>query len=812
MNPGISSHLPAVLALGVVCQIGQIVLLRELLMVFHGNELALGIILAAWMLWVGVGSRWGSRLAERSARPVSLFALTALGVPLLLPAAIALIRVLRGFFTIPPGAYLTVVDMGVACLVVTAPVCLLFGLQFVLLARIWGEADGAPTSSGVSKTYIAEGAGHIIGGLLFTFLLVQVLNAFETAALAGVILPVAALRMLRRRNDMGAPSAPRLRAALAAVLVPTAAAFPFLGLVDSQTYRYQWRVFAPDYDLVETRPSKYGVVSVARRTDQYSFFQSGHLIFSTAGPQAASPGLEEQEARVFAHFSLVQHPHPQRVLLLGGGLRGTLKEILRHPVEGIDYIELDPVLTAAAKPFLRTETQKALEDPRVRLRHTDARRFMKAPGGAYDLIIADLPDPATALLNRYYTAEFFREAAARLNPGGVLVIGAASTPDLRGAAAANRNAAIYHTLRHVFPQVLAVGERFLFFFAGDGESAISADAATLRQRYRERGIDSEGFSEGHFELLLQEGPLRRVNWILRHHGRSGDAHLRGPEPAPLFPGTLAEQQIGESRLPPVASRLFHNSDFRPVGYLHTLVFWDAMTRGGRGGVLAWVVRVEAWWVAVAAGAALAATAGLRRTGRRGAARASHGALLITVFSTGLSTMALQIALLFSFQSLYGFVYEMVGVVVALFMGGLAFGAAAARRFARDRPDLRLLTALQLALAAFCGLLAVALPWVDALTSPGLVLLLFSALTFGAGLFNGAVFPPAAACCRALTGRPEKAAGVVYGVELFGACAGALLASVVVAPVLGIAACCLLGAVGNGTAVAALLLFGRYHGD
>jgi spermidine synthase len=93
-----------------------------------------------------------------------------------------------------------------------------------------------------------------------------------------------------------------------------------------------------------------------------------------------------------------------------------------------------------------------------------------------------------------------------------------------------------------------------------------------------------------------------------------------------------------------------------------------------------------------------------------------------------------------------------------------------------------------------------------------VLLLFSALTFGAGLFNGADFPPAAACCRALTGRPEKAAGVVYGVELFGACAGALLASVVVAPVLGIAACCLLGAVGNGTAVAALLLFGRYHGD
>jgi hypothetical protein len=51
---GIPSHLPAVLSLGIVCQIGQIVLLRELLMVFHGNELSLGIILAAWMVWVGL--------------------------------------------------------------------------------------------------------------------------------------------------------------------------------------------------------------------------------------------------------------------------------------------------------------------------------------------------------------------------------------------------------------------------------------------------------------------------------------------------------------------------------------------------------------------------------------------------------------------------------------------------------------------------------------------------------------------------------------------------------------------------------------
>lgn len=53
----ILSHLSAVIALGIVSQLMQIVFLRELLMVFHGNELSFGIILAAWMLCVGTGSR-----------------------------------------------------------------------------------------------------------------------------------------------------------------------------------------------------------------------------------------------------------------------------------------------------------------------------------------------------------------------------------------------------------------------------------------------------------------------------------------------------------------------------------------------------------------------------------------------------------------------------------------------------------------------------------------------------------------------------------------------------------------------------------
>lgn len=98
------------------------------------------------------------------------------------------------------------------------------------------------------------------------------------------------------------------------------------------------------------------------------------------------------------------------------------------------------------------------------------------------MIITDIPDPATALLNRYYTEEFFREVKSRLKPGGIFVTGVMSTPDMRSETVANRNATIYHTLKRVFPYVLPAGQRFIFFFASDQHGKISEDTSILSER------------------------------------------------------------------------------------------------------------------------------------------------------------------------------------------------------------------------------------------------------------------------------------------------------------------------------------------
>ncbi len=828
------TYIPAAVTYGVVCQIGQILVLREFLVVFHGNEAVFGVVLAAWMLLVGVGSRLGAVLVRRARSQERILGYTSALAGVLLPATIVAARMLRAAFPVEPGAYLSIADMTVGALTVPAPLCITLGIQFIAVSRL--ARDAASTTSGVGRAYVGEALGNVAGGLLFTLVAVRLAGSLPTAMAAGVaiagggaIAVRAHVRMRRedqggwydrRSRGAGRPSG-RSRIGFPAGGAPAvvAAAFvlvtiPFSQTFDRAAYAAQWTSFSPDHELIETRQSRYGTISIAARNDQISFFQSGNHVFSTAGGRDGSAGLEEQDAVVLAHVAMLQHTAPRAVLVVGGGLRGTLREIVRHPVESVEYVELDDVLTGAALEHAPAATRAALADPRVTLVHGDARFAVKRTDARYDVVLVDLPDPSTAVLNRYYTVEFFREARERLSERGVLVLTIGSTLDLRGLSVLNRNAAIYHSLASEFEQVIAAGHRTMILFAGPaGDAGLTADPGVLSARLADRGIAGDEFGRGHLEMLLLESDVRRLNWVLRTHGRSARAHVEPPRPAPLLPPALDEQSALEAGLPPVNRRYFLNSDMRPIGFYHTLVHWSVLTRGGHARVLGWVLRVEPWWVVVPAVGAIAAivlVAGRSRSRRS----VERYAVLTAVFTTGLSTMALQIALVFSFQSVYGFVYEMVGVIVAVFMAGLALGTAVIRRYVGDVADMRTLGALQLAIAVFSLLIAVVLPASAHIAAPVLVFAVFAIATFVAGVLNGADFPLTAACCLATEPRPgaasphavagahpagaspERAGGAAYGTELFGACTGAIVAGVVIAPTVGVAACAVFAAIAN----------------
>ncbi len=143
--------------------------------------------------------------------------------------------------------------------------------------------------------------------------------------------------------------------------------------------------------------------------------------------------------------------------------------------------------------------------------------------------------------------------------------------------------------------------------------------------------------------------------------------------------------------------------------------------------------------------------------------------------------------------------------MALFMCGLSLGAFFTHRYITPKSNLNLLATMQLIIAMLALLIAALLNWAAGVPSPAVIFAFFSSLTFTAGLINGIDFPLSAACYMSLRGQAEKTAGTVYGLELVGACIGAALASVVVAPILGILACFVLAAIVNSTAFVVLLI-------
>lgn len=106
------------------------------------------------------------------------------------------------------------------------------------------------------------------------------------------------------------------------------------------------------------------------------------------------------------HFPMLAHPKPERVLIIGGGDGGTLREVLRHPVEHVDFVELDEEVVAFSREHLASVHQGAFDDPRMSLHFQDGRAWVESHDASYDVIIMDMTDPFGPS-RMLYTREFF---------------------------------------------------------------------------------------------------------------------------------------------------------------------------------------------------------------------------------------------------------------------------------------------------------------------------------------------------------------------------------------------------------------------
>jgi spermidine synthase len=152
---------------------------------------------------------------------------------------------------------------------------------------------------------------------------------------------------------------------------------------------------------------------------------------------------------MISHVPLFSHPKPERVLVVGAGDGGVVREVLRHKsVQRVDHVEIDEAVTAAARRWLPS-ISCALDDPRVKQTFTDGVEFVRLAarekGGSYDVIIVDSTDPVGPAVGLFGPV-FYSNCRKALRPGGLLNVQSESPWFTRQAMLRS-----YHGVRRAFP-------------------------------------------------------------------------------------------------------------------------------------------------------------------------------------------------------------------------------------------------------------------------------------------------------------------------------------------------------------------------
>ena len=697
--------LPAVTLIGITSFIAQVVLIRELLITFFGNELSLGIILASWLFLTAVGSmafrKLSPKLKNLNTTLVSLLILLSLA----LPAQILIARSMKNILGTIAGEIISFPAMAIYSLLTLAPACLIIGFLFALASEIYSKGQKEKTKP-ITKVYIADAIGDTTAGLLFTFLLIYFYPAYVFFALSILCLFTAFFLCEKKKT-------------LLLVFLALSLAINVYAATQLRDYSLEQRW---GNNLVSSENSKYGNLVVTKSENQYNFYENGIFMFSS---------LKTVEDEELAHLSLLSHPAPKDILLIGNP--NLIEEILKHNAS-IDYFELDPLIISTIENLNLGEV---FENKKVNIHYGDARHLLKISQKKYDIILVDLPEPGTTQLNRFYTKEFFKEAKDKLKHRGILVITLPSSETYMAKEMLNINTCIFKTLKSVFSSVNILPANI--FLASD--SPIDLDK--MPERFDKRKIESDFVGPELIDYRLYQ------RTELNH-----------------------EQKFAKTTTP-------LNTDFQPVSYFYDMILLSTLSSSGLETILYTLYGFSLPLVLVLI-ILLAIFLRQRKT----------YSVLPTVLIVGFTGISIEIILSLAFQAIYGYLYYEIGILLMLFMLGLASGSLCALKFFIKTNIKQALAKAQITLIATTLLIPLFLLNISHI--PDLLVHLFIYLfMFLAGSLVGAVFPLASKIYLKREKSAGKAAGAIYSRDLLGACCGAFLITIIFLPVLGILKTCLI---------------------
>jgi spermidine synthase len=491
----------AILASGFVAVVAQTLIIREALALFGGNELVSGIILSFWLIWGGMGSIIFSNLKLRY-NPRKVFVWLLIVLCFLLVFSLCFLRIVPKIFNLPLGETIDLGKITLIAIIMLAPTCMVFGALFPAASRILPP----------ERVYLIEGLGAFIGGVVVSFLLIQILPPFGIMLVSVVMIISVALWIDER---------------IRLLLIPLLLLVILFRVDRVELFFRRMQMGGPE--LIGLRESKYGVLAVTKSGDQFNFYTNGLYDFSY-------PDLFSSEEAV--HYALLLHFEPREVLLVGGGIGNSISEVLKHPsIEKVTYVELDPMLFDMGEKYLGEQLRRR---DKLTVIFGDARYYVKNSSIHYDVIIVNLPDPMNAQINRFYTEEFFAEAERILNPEGILSVRITAPPNIISPLFGQLLNTVWHSLSLSFANIVALPLAKTTFIASDHKIESHAITQTLRSRINDRNLGLTYVRPYYFDYDLSQEKLDYLN-----------------------------DRITESKS-------YANSDLKPVCYYFTSILWGGL--------------------------------------------------------------------------------------------------------------------------------------------------------------------------------------------------------------------------------------------
>ncbi|HHE46367.1 MAG TPA: hypothetical protein ENL08_01520 [Bacteroidetes bacterium] len=380
-------------------------------------------------------------------------------------------------------------------------------------------------------------------------------------------------------------------------------------------------------DLIDTRDTPYGRITVRSLLSQVSVFENDALCFETEGTSA-----EE-----FVHLAALQHPDPESVLILGGGAEGLINELQKYAPRRIDYVELNGAMLDMVLQHLPSVTVQSMSADNVRTIIEDPRRFLES-AGLYDLILVAMPEPMSGQTNRFYTREFFERCAKKLNAGGVLAFRLKSAENLWTPQLRQRTAGIYQALKTAFAHITVLPGVTNIFAASN--SPLPSGPDPLISRLRHRAISARLIIPEYIHYLYTNDRFARIHNILENE------------------------------------KVITNSDNHPICYQYALMIWlskfypviafvvlKPVTGNGLGFLL---ISGLTGLIIAAVFIVVRGSDSLRR------------ALIVAM--AGFIGMVMETVLILHYQTKSGVLYRDIGLLLTAFMVGLALGAWTVERW------------------------------------------------------------------------------------------------------------------------------------